>query len=130
MSSYIVFFSLVTHLVGEVKEKINRSQEFSQTLSLFLSSLLYTMDLKKLNRESKIRFWQKNQGETNLMHDLIKLSTVNVSGIYLPPSPSDESNSPTKDYFETLPLHFHVPTTDRLSTQRQLYTPSQQFISL
>ncbi|KAG2206574.1 hypothetical protein INT47_008591 [Mucor saturninus] len=87
------------------------------------------MDLKKSNKETKIRFWQKNQPETDLMHDLIKLSTVNVSGIYLPPSPSDESNSPTRDYFD-IPHHFHVPSPDRLcaSSSRQLYTPSQQFI--
>lgn len=82
------------------------------------------MDSKNTRMESKIKFWQKNSQENMLIHEIIKLSTVNVSGIYLPPSPSDESNSPTKDYFEARE-NFYVPSSDKLCYKRQLYTPSQ-----
>lgn len=91
-----------------------------------VSSFSFFLPFCTMDSANKIRFWQKKHGDQML--DLIKLSTVNVSGIYLPPSPSDESNSPTQDYFNSS-RNSYVPSPDKLQrSSRLLYTPSQQFI--
>ena len=57
--------------------------------------------------------------------ELIKLSTVNCSGIYLPPSPNDELNN-NQDYFDFSETKetFQLPCDDKLTRKRQFYTPS------
>lgn len=62
--------------------------------------------------------------------EIIKLSTVNKSGIYLPPSPTDEGNQ-NEDYFVESPLlqeNFYIPYSkerDFMCTEpKSLFTPS------
>jgi hypothetical protein len=61
--------------------------------------------------------------------DVIKLSTVNGYGIYLPPSPSDSNND---SWFE--PEYSDFPTPDKLTpppingNRRSFYTPSSMTI--
>lgn len=71
------------------------------------------------------KLWKRRESSKPLLADEIKLSTVNVSGIYLPPSPSSsEDQSPTNDYFGS-DQNFYIPRSDKLTYKRQLYTPSQ-----
>jgi hypothetical protein len=82
----------------------------------------------------KAKFWT---AKSNLLHtpqptkaELIKLSTVNGSGIYLPPSPSDENNR-NEDYFTHFKTqdNFHIPRCDKLTHQRNFYTPSSYTVT-
>jgi hypothetical protein len=61
--------------------------------------------------------------------EIIKLSTVNKSGIYLPPSPTDEGNQ-NEDYFVESPLkeNFYIPYSKErafmCTEPKSLFTPS------
>jgi hypothetical protein len=62
--------------------------------------------------------------------EIIKLSTVNKSGIYLPPSPTDEGNK-NEDYFVESPLlqeNFYIPYSKErgfmCTKPKSLFTPS------
>lgn len=112
----------------------------SLSLSLFSSFCLTkkkihntTMSNKSTIAKSNSRQWRKSFFSEKT--ELIKLSTVNGSGIYLPPSPSDEFNR-NEHYFTTTTTtttntssfttqqNFYIPCSDKLTYTRNLYTPS------
>lgn len=87
------------------------------------------------------KLWKKNSNKRkfslpaiNTTGEIIKLSTVNGSGIYLPPSPSDEYNR-NENYFDlknspTTLNHFPCYHTNRQEKEEiNFYTPSSHLNS-
>ncbi|KAI8139738.1 hypothetical protein BJV82DRAFT_492550, partial [Fennellomyces sp. T-0311] len=60
--------------------------------------------------------------------DIFKLSTINDSGVYLPPSPCEDSKRDHWLDIDQDELVFRLPSPDRLTThsgeEHSFYTPS------
>ncbi|KAJ8656208.1 hypothetical protein O0I10_008002 [Lichtheimia ornata] len=60
----------------------------------------------------------------NSMSDVFKLSTINGSGEYLPPSPCEDSKRDHWLDVDQDELAFRLPSTDRLTKENCFFTPS------
>ncbi|CDS13910.1 hypothetical protein LRAMOSA06083 [Lichtheimia ramosa] len=60
----------------------------------------------------------------NSMSDVFKLSTINGSGEYLPPSPCEDSKRDHWLDVDQDALAFRLPSTDRLTKENCFFTPS------
>ncbi|KAI7881437.1 hypothetical protein K492DRAFT_177043 [Lichtheimia hyalospora FSU 10163] len=79
--------------------------------------------------EEKARMTNKPKPMTlalreNSMSNVFKLSTINGSGEYLPPSPCEDSKRDHWLDVDQDELVFRLPSTDRLTKENCLFTPS------